>query len=722
MIIKDIRIRNFRSYYGDNHFEISRGLTLIIGDNGDGKTAFFEALEWLFANSNPNTEESQISAKRKSELERGEMDYVSVGITFEHNGDKEIERRFSFERHNNGTLTIEPRAKYRGYITDENGREETMGEDLLNRCFEAVVRKYCLFKGEEELNVFEDKTALKTLVQTFSDIRQFDDMVEISAFCEDKSNTAALKELRNDKKVSNEAQRLTSDRNSLCAEIRDLKNELQQYENDEADFSARLDSLAQYQFAAERYKELQDRLNNKENERNRFKANMYCNYNTNLLDEMWILRLFAPIIDEYKRKISIIEKERRTIEKKDLEEHARREGERRAILELANGSAPLPWDIPNAETMREMLNDHICKVCGHPAPEGSKEYEYMANKLSEMLRLIDEASHRAKESKQDYEPIFKYNYIEDLHNRMVRLSGKEELRIKSIGQQIEERLELIGRIRRDYEKAQADIVKIQDEINELIMQTPGASEELLNKNFSDFHGFYKEKENVTEKIIHLRHELEKKEERLRQLVNKISELEPGSSMTKTFQKIHDVLALIKTAFEKARDRNVTEFLEQLEQSANNYLQQLNKNDFYGEIRIVRTPDYSARIELHSASGEKIANPNGALRTTMYMSVLFAVASITTLKREQDYPLIFDAPTSSFGGFKEEVFYNVIDKIDKQCIIVTKDLIRVDKTTGAKYLEQETLDKLTCSVYRIEKATPFNDRELSTIRTIITRIK
>ena len=183
-----------------------------------------------------------------------------------------------------------------------------------------------------------------------------------------------------------------------------------------------------------------------------------------------------------------------------------------------------------------------------------------------------------------------------------------------------------------------------------------------------------------------------------------------------------MLALIKTAFEKARDRNVTEFLEQLEQSANNYLQQLNKNDFYGEIRIVRTPDYSARIELHSASGEKIANPNGALRTTMYMSVLFAVASITTLKREQDYPLIFDAPTSSFGGFKEEVFYNVIDKIDKQCIIVTKDLIRVDKTTGAKYLEQETLDKLTCSVYRIEKETPFNDRELSTIRTIIKSTK
>ena len=50
-----------------------------------------------------------------------------------------------------------------------------------------------------------------------------------------------------------------------------------------------------------------------------------------------------------------------------------------------------------------------------------------------------------------------------------------------------------------------------------------------------------------------------------------------------------------------------------------------------------------------------------------MSVLFAISRITTLKREQDYPLIFDAPTSSFGGFKEDTFYNVIDNIDTYSI-------------------------------------------------------
>ena len=48
MIIRSITIENFRSYYGNNHFELGEGLTLIIGSNGDGKTTLFEALEWLF--------------------------------------------------------------------------------------------------------------------------------------------------------------------------------------------------------------------------------------------------------------------------------------------------------------------------------------------------------------------------------------------------------------------------------------------------------------------------------------------------------------------------------------------------------------------------------------------------------------------------------------------------------------------------------------------------
>lgn len=63
MILEKLIIKNFRSYYSDNTFVLSKGLTLIIGDNGDGKTTFFEALEWLFDTSTDNKNVSNVSEK-----------------------------------------------------------------------------------------------------------------------------------------------------------------------------------------------------------------------------------------------------------------------------------------------------------------------------------------------------------------------------------------------------------------------------------------------------------------------------------------------------------------------------------------------------------------------------------------------------------------------------------------------------------------------------------
>lgn len=85
MRIKSIDIKNFRSYYGENnHFEFSDGLTLILGDNGDGKTTFFEALEWLFDTTSERANLSNVSEMRKSKLEIGEHDEVYVAMTFDH--------------------------------------------------------------------------------------------------------------------------------------------------------------------------------------------------------------------------------------------------------------------------------------------------------------------------------------------------------------------------------------------------------------------------------------------------------------------------------------------------------------------------------------------------------------------------------------------------------------------------------------------------------------
>lgn len=93
MIIKRIIIKNFRSYYGENVFGFSNGLTLILGDNGDGKTTFFEALQWLFNTTSENNSIDNVSEMRKSQLMVGESDEVLVSMLFDHRGEKLIEKR-----------------------------------------------------------------------------------------------------------------------------------------------------------------------------------------------------------------------------------------------------------------------------------------------------------------------------------------------------------------------------------------------------------------------------------------------------------------------------------------------------------------------------------------------------------------------------------------------------------------------------------------------------
>lgn len=724
MIIKEIKINNFRSYYGSNHLSLSKGLTLVIGDNGDGKTTLFEALEWMFDTTGENRKDSHISEKRKSELEIGESDEVSVSITFEHDGEKEIEKSFTFERLSEDNVRTKD-YKFVGYFIEGSERYFIAGDRLLNMCFEPVIRNYCMFKGEDKLNVFgKDDTALKVLVDTFSGIRDFDRLVELTSNFEQSSARAANRELQNDKKVSNQAKELNTQLNDVTNDIQSIKTELNQKKISISDFATKLEALERNQETSERYQAIKERIKGLKDKRAKFSALSSCDYSTNLLDEYWILRSFPAIIKEYSKKVSALSKEKRRLDKQETERRAKEAGEREAISKiqkLANDAVPLPWNLPDEATMKEMIDDEICKVCGRPAPKGSDAYEFMCNKMNEYLAHIAAEANKNSGMNEDEKPLFPNSFINELHSRQIKLSGDTEQEISKIATTISDRWEFVTKRKADLAEVEKQLRELETERNDLLMQS-GLSAELLDKSISDLRGFFDAKSRAESRVSELETTLKFKERAKAEIQEKLSQLEPTSSMTQVYQRVHTAFERITKAFANAKEQNINNFLQMLETESNKYLQKLNKNDFYGIIRIRKTINNSARIELYSDNDTRIENPNGALKTTMYMSVLFAISQITTVKREQDYPLIFDAPTSSFGGFKEDTFYNVIDTIDKQCVIVTKDLLNIDKTTGQKALDFDTINKLSCSVYRIEKVEPFNDKDLSTIQTVVKPIR
>ena len=208
MILREVKIQNFRSYYGsENEIVLSPGLTLILGDNGDGKTTFFEALEWLFNTATEDTSTTNISEKRKSELAVGESDVVMVAVKFDHDGEKELIKSFKFEKKPDGLIKVYD-YRFDGIENFGSERSRVDGRRLLERCFDAIVRKYCLFKGETELNIFNGESALKSLVDTFSEVRKFQEYVELTCHFEEDAQKVVDRELKNDEKASRQARAL----------------------------------------------------------------------------------------------------------------------------------------------------------------------------------------------------------------------------------------------------------------------------------------------------------------------------------------------------------------------------------------------------------------------------------------------------------------------------------------------------------------------------------
>lgn len=722
MIIKEIRIKNFRSYYGDNNiFEFSDGLTLILGDNGDGKTTFFDALQWLFNTTIDKGNVDHMSEMRKSKMEIGEKDVVSVTMLFEHDGEKSVEKFFSVERVSEDFFRVGPLV-YRGYETSGSERIQVSGKNLIYRCYDAFIQRFSMFKGESELNVFDNATALKDLVDKFSDIRKFDDLVEYTSSFEEKANSAYLKEMKSDKKVAGEANALELQINRLAEEISTKKKDIRDKTTSLEVFSKRLGELEENQETSERYKDIQSRLKSKEEKRRKLKAQIsYIDYNHALLDRMWVLCAFPDVLLEFKQKCSALSREKRKQEKDYERQKAIEIGKLEAVKEmqgaLVNGAPELPWYLPNQETMEEMLNDHICKVCGRPAEEGSEAYNFMLQKLEEYKRHIaQEAAKKSRKEAIEEKELFKFGNIESLHNLSISLSGSNESQVSGLVREISDRMGLVERLNEDLKEVEQQIQDTIDEKSRLLIQAGNVSEAILEKDFNDIKGLFEQKGRTEVRLAELNGELAQLLTRMDGLQKQMDELNPDSSQVKVYRDVHRVLEEIAKAFAFAKKENLRRFLAEMQDKANGYLERLSASDFHGEIRLRQTADDSTEIRLYSSNGTEIKKPSGSQLTVMYISVLFAISDFTQEKRDEDYPLVFDAATSSFGDSKEENFYNVIDNLKKQCIIVTKDFITKGRVRFPK------IEKLTCCVYRIKKADGFDSKNMATVRTTIEKIK
>ena len=717
---------------------VSNKLNLILGSNGDGKTTFFEALNWVLtpteaAKQNKEADvklESLISAKMLRNLLDGESDkvYVSIEITYEtgkFTKNKIIERSFTVTK-KAGKPEISN--VYHDSFDCRGGRKDK--KDMLLRgvletdaAFPAVIKKYHLFKGEDKLNIFDNKETLQNLLDLYSDVKDIVPFKQFASYAEKMAEKAmgtnkakASKQAKDLEEVNKEIVRLTKELEKHEVRLSSTKKE---YEDAEAKLEGLKDDMA----SINKIRELQDKQKDWKREIGVLQRRIDEEYGRMLLDSQWILMGFAPILNEYNHKMSSFLMSKLNIEedyKKKQEEEFDKTKTEKAKTELEK----IAWKMNDVEKMKYMLHTHRCAICGTEAPEDSVTYDFIKQRIHDVIELL---TPKPTDERVELKRYFSAENIEELKKMGEKLADEESrthVDVEGIPNAIQAKFDQ----NQKWRDGIAERENLLEKTNKKIAQLNASSISGVNllefaNDIESVNQWYEQRETsgiernqLLQVIIpKVKEELQKKREEQKKLMKATGN-----------DSLYDVFMFFRhfcNAVESTEESTTEELLKNLSKNANVFLSQLNVDDFTGVIRIYMHNGILA-IDLQDRNGKIITNPNTSLLTTMHISILLAISELTKDSRKAEYPLIFDAPTSSFDEGKDKSFYDCLNaNIDKQCIVVTKSFLYKDANLGEYMIDREALKKLNCKKFRIRKLSDsFDKLDIATIDTQVTEIK
>lgn len=711
MIIRKIQIDNYLCYYDTNTFELSEGLNIILGENGEGKTKFFESVDWFFNGENRELD-MLVSAKKLSETEIGDSFRVRVSMTVEQYGEKSIITKSFLAKKDKANECSTSSFMIEGVSENSSGeRTQVDGQALLDRIFPFQIRKYSMFKGEAELNIFESDSALANLINLFSEAKHYDKYFEKGAFLKDKAEKAVEDSSKLDKKNEALYKKLEGDiiylerekvkylvhLNSTEEEIRKIEGNLQLAESHVSNADA-------FETLNKRIKDIGEKISS-------LTGRIDENYTTSLFDENWILVNFESFQKEFAKKVSLHSKTRRELQSEFDKQIGIKEGVKKAKAELLNNAIPLPNNIPSKAIMEEMLNDEICKVCNREAKKGSEAYEFMMKRLKTYLESqVTEDNEPDKD-----EPLFKYDYTNRLDN--LSISHEDNLKnIRLIRTKIKELFEFNNDRKKDIEELNEQLDKEKTERDRILGNSSIAEEKLINvlKNYNawqrDLKNRNQDQVNYTTKLESLESDLiAKKEEK-----DKIDTSSANSFLIKT----RNILRDIETILIDTKEKKFDEFIEKLQTKSNNFFKTINIDAFTGTIVFTRRNKVKrtiVEVELQE-DGRTFFKPNQSLETSMHIAILFAISDLASEINEENFPMIFDAPTSSFGENKTAQFLNLIFEIENQKILLIKDFLHTDKATKTLSIKNEFENVRRDKAFWVKLERPFDPNNLKTINS------
>lgn len=730
MIIKKLTILNFRSYYGKKEFEFSDHLNLILGSNGDGKTTFFDALNWVLTPDYASKSDSDklpettslVSAKMFSALQVGVKGRVLVSLEMKNNtGQTRIaERAFDVFKNEDGSMRI-ANFTHKAYQNVGMMRKELFSiKDLFEKenVFPAVIKKYHVFKGEDKLNIFNDKTTLQSLIDMFSAINDLDPYRDFANYAIGTSEKVVAGSREKTNKASAKATEIQRDIVSLSKRLESAQDELTRATKEYNEACEHIDSIESDYEIINKASELEKEIVSLENEVARLSDKINEEYSFKLLDEQWILLGFNPILKEFNRKMDSFYYSKNELE---AEYRKKQEDEQNKVrmLQAKTELEKIAWNRSDVDKMKHMLAIHRCIFCNNEIPEGSFTYDFIQQRINDVINIL---TPKKEEKRVKIKSYFTSRNIEEMRElgRSLEFTGKD---ISGINDEIESAYHENDSIRELVAKKMAQIKSIRKKTDALYASS-STGENLKDyvSNISVVNRWHGLKQTSSLTIDRL---LTKTIPDLKEQIKKKSEEQSKNAKTSgvgAMLMVHEFFRLFCSAIDETKSAIYEEFLNRLAKEANVFLAQLNVDDFTGLIKIYMDSRNNLKIELRDKNDKVITNPNTSLLTTMHISILFAISELTRENRDAEYPLIFDAPTSSFDEGKDKTFYECLNShVNKQCIVVTKSYL-LKNEEGVFITDTKALNKLNCKKYRIKKMTGFDKLDITTIDTVVEEIK
>lgn len=723
MILKSIDLENFMCYFGENRFEFSEGINVIIGDNGYGKSKLFDALYWVMYDKCFDT-----SAKEFRPTKQLKNTIISDRAIFEANdGTIQCSVTLTFHDQKNDytyTLNRTLRANKDGNdISYANSVEKVTKKSALIQTAHVVddqeevdrikkkilpdnIKPYMWFQGEQVENIidFKDSETLTRAINVLSDISRFDDISSRAEKLYNQANKELKKKKGSLSKNKDQSDSLEEEREKLERKLADIKNQLSEAKGNSAKAREKGESLLAKLEDAQKIKELDEKRKNVEKEYNAVHSQLLheqLTFHKKLFTNSWVLKGTENLIEEFNQKFIKYEDDKL---QKTVEIKTKLALENEVIKEL---QTRLPLNVPEPIYVQKMLEKEQCLVCNREAKEGSEAYKSIAS-------LINRATEKTKEISQS--DISKHNFTKAFKH-LYNVGLNQEQKIPHIDDDINKTLLRIQQLITQKSDLRKDLEEITREVENLVVETSidsdkakGIVNELRAQNehsrrFDTYIGQYETQIKAYEKQI------QNLDEQFNKLV--VGEV-PQSLLEK-----HKVAKDLHEAAVSTRERVFNKLVQTLEEEANKHYLSMTQDNLSAR-GVIKLREYNGNYtpELVDEEGNQLFQLNTGNIILIKLATIMAIISARKSTRDTDlYTLISDAPMSVFGDDYTIGFCKTVSKTYNQSIIMSKEFYKNEK------LRDELLHSKDINLGNVYMITPnLPESERSNRNKLSTNIK